>query len=72
MAKNLFTARLCISQDIGPEVTVNEMIKHLEAVQATGRGHYKLQLDNDQHGEPQDVRSMQVFDDQQVVELTHE
>lgn len=71
MATQVNTARLCTSQDIGPEVTVNQLIKHLEAIQATGRGDYKVQLDNDQHGDPVDVRSLQVFDADKLVELTH-
>ena len=71
MPKQVTLARLCVSMDIGPEVTVNELIKHLEGVQATGRGHFKVQLDDDQHGTPMDVRSLQVFDDDQIVELTH-
>lgn len=71
MATLLNKARLCISQDIGPEVSVDELIKHLEAIQATGRGSYKVQLDNDQHGDPVDVRSLQVFDAEKIVELTH-
>lgn len=71
MPKQVNRARLCVSMDIGPEVTVNELIKHLEKIQATGRGHFKVQLDDDQQGDPMDVRSLQVFDDDQIVELTH-
>jgi hypothetical protein len=71
MPNQVSKTHLCVSVDIGPDVTVDRLIKYLEEIQATGRGHFKVQLDDDQHGTPMDVRSLQVFDGDQIVELTH-
>lgn len=71
MATQVQRARLCFSTDIGPEVTVDSLYAELEKLRASGRGAYRIQIDDTQFNDPIDVRSMQVFDAEQIVELTH-
>jgi hypothetical protein len=71
MATQVNKAHLCISQDIGPELSVQQLHNLTADLIRQGRGHYKVQIDDDQLGDPVDVKSMQVFDGDNIVEFTH-
>lgn len=71
MANQVNKANLALSQNIGPELSVQQLHDLTAELIRTGRGHFKVQIDDDQLGDPVDVRSMQVFDGDSIVEFTH-
>lgn len=71
MATQVNIGHLCLSQDVGPELSVQQLHDLTATLIRTGRGHFKCQIDNTQHGDPVDIKSMQVFDGDSIVEFTH-
>ena len=62
---------LCVSIDLGSNVTVDSLQEQLRKLSNSGRGGHKIKIDVDQIGTALDLKSLQVSDADKIIELTH-